>query len=251
MDLSARKKLGFLRQPSLLAESIWETPPKRERKNPKVKGTSEKTSKCKKGKCFRAYHKQVFSLTPERYQVVLYYASNPGLITAPLKPVSDHISLAVMLWECVMTGMQYCCCTHAVAHRFIFLCAGLCVVVFILTCMTSKKNLPPLWEESLPCFFSCQTFWLNLCFLCTEDNWCRSVLNLGSRDYLKTYQCTKRNTGCRIQPSLWRMLFLSYYYWLKAGWLKQMEAGLVTPRRTKLEREASRESCTDFQSSIY
>lgn len=153
MDLLAREKLGLLRQPSFLGGSIWETPPKMERKDPKGEGVSEKTSQCKKGICFRAYHKQVFSLTPERYLVVLCHGSNPGLITAPLKPVSDHISLTVMLWECVMTGMQYCCCTHAVAHRFIFLCAGLCAVVFILTCMTFKKNLPPLWEERLPCCF--------------------------------------------------------------------------------------------------
>lgn len=142
----------------------------------------KKLPNIKKGKCFRAYHKQVFSLPLERYQVVLYYGSNPGLITAPLKPVSDHISLTVMLWECVMTGMQYCCGTHAVAHWFIFLCAGLCAVVFILTCMTFKKNLPLLWEERLPClFFLCETFWLHLCFLCTEDNWCRRVLNLGTQ----------------------------------------------------------------------
>lgn len=153
MDLLAREKLGLLRQPSFLGGSIWETPPKMERKNPKGEGVSEKTSQCKKGICFRADHKQVFSLTPERYQVVLCHGSNPGLITAPLKPVSDHISLTVMLWECVMTGMQYCCCTHAVAHRFIFLCAGLCAVVFILTCMTFKKKRPPLWEERLPCCF--------------------------------------------------------------------------------------------------
>lgn len=75
------------------------------------------------------------------YQVVLYHGSNPGLLTAPLKLVSDHISLNVMVWECVMTGMQCCCCTHAVVHRLIFLCAALCTVEFILTCMTFKKNL--------------------------------------------------------------------------------------------------------------
>lgn len=44
-DLLARKKLGLFRQPSLLGERTWETPPKRERKNPTIKGASEKTSK--------------------------------------------------------------------------------------------------------------------------------------------------------------------------------------------------------------
>lgn len=146
----------------------------------------KKLPNIRKGKCFSAYHKQVFSLTPERYQVVLYHGSNPGLITAPLKPVSDHISLSVMLWECVMTGMQYCCCTHAVAHQFIFPCASLCTVVFILTCMIFKTNLPPLWEERLPCFFHARpSDCKHLCLLCTEDNWCRKVLNLGIQDYLK------------------------------------------------------------------
>lgn len=87
-------------------------------KIPKSKVQVKKLPSIKKnGKYFRAYHKQVFSLTPECYRVMLYRGSNPGLITAPLKPVSDHISPTVMFWECVMTGMQCCCCcTHAVVH---------------------------------------------------------------------------------------------------------------------------------------
>lgn len=48
MDLLAMEKLGLLKQPSLLWESVWETPPERKRKNPKGKGVSEKTSKYKK-----------------------------------------------------------------------------------------------------------------------------------------------------------------------------------------------------------
>lgn len=48
MDLLARGKLGLLKQPSLLQESVCESPPERERKNPKGKGVSEKTSKYKK-----------------------------------------------------------------------------------------------------------------------------------------------------------------------------------------------------------
>lgn len=148
------KKLGWLR---LLGLGLLGNSAKSREKNHQVKGARE-SFKCRTGKYFRAYHKQVFSLAPECYQVVLYWHSNPGLITAPLKPVLDHISLTVMFRECVMTGMQCCCCTHAVVHRFIFLCAGLCTVVFILTCMTFQKNLPLLWEERLPCIFSAQTF---------------------------------------------------------------------------------------------
>lgn len=123
---------------SLLEESIWETAPKRERKNPKGKGISEKNSKYKKRKMFQSLSQAGLQSC---YQAVLYHGSNPGLLTAPLKLVSDHISLNVMLWECVMTGMQRCCGTHAVVHRLIFPCAALCAVVFILTCMTFKKNL--------------------------------------------------------------------------------------------------------------
>lgn len=171
----------------------------------------------KKESVSELYHKQVFNLTltPERYQVVLYYGSNPDLITAPLKPVSDHISLTVVLWECVMTGMQYCCCTHAVAHWFISLCAGLCAVVFILTCMTFKKNLSLLWEEKLPCFVFMPDL-IAFVFPLHERQLMQKGLNLGTQDYLKIYQCTKRSTGCRTQPLLWCTLFLSYYHWLKA-----------------------------------
>lgn len=54
-------------------EHLRNSTKKGKKKNPKGKGISEKTYKYeKKGKCFRAYHKQVFSLTSECYQVVLY-----------------------------------------------------------------------------------------------------------------------------------------------------------------------------------
>lgn len=94
-------KVG-LAQTTLFLKRAFEKPPKRERKNPKGKGISEKISKYKKRKMFQSLSQASLQSC---YQVVLYHGSNPGLLTAPLKLVSDHISLSVMLWECVMTGM--------------------------------------------------------------------------------------------------------------------------------------------------
>lgn len=180
-------------------------------KIPKSKVRVKKLPSIKKrGKYFRAYHKQVFSPTPECYQVMLYRGSNPGLITAPLKPVSDHISPTVMFWECVMTGMQCCCCTHAVVHWFISLCASLYTAVFILTCMTFRKNLPLLWEERLPCIFFGPGLSDCICAssaLRTIDAegfliWGPETNSKGSRE---------RHTAHRIRPSPWGTLLPSCY----------------------------------------
>lgn len=141
---------------------------------------------------------------------MLYHGSNPGLITAPLKPVSDHISPTVMFWECVMTGMQCWCCTHAVVHWFIFLCASLYTAVFILTCMTFKKNLPLLWEERRPCIFFSPD--LSDC-ICASS----ALKTIDAEGFLvwvpetNSKGTSERNTACRIWPSPWCTLLPSCY----------------------------------------
>lgn len=132
-------KVGLARTTLFLKRAFDKIHQKGKEKYSKSKGISEKNFKYKKRKMFQSLSQESLQSC---YQVVLYHGSNLGLLTAPLELVSDHISLRVMLWECVMTGMQCCCCTRAVVHRFIFLCAALCAVVFILTCMTFKKKLP-------------------------------------------------------------------------------------------------------------
>lgn len=131
-------EVGLAQTTLFLKRAFEKLHQKGKEKNPKGKGISEKNSKYKKRKMFQSLSQAGLQSC---YQAVLYHGSNPGLLTAPLKLVSDHISLNVMLWQCVMTGMQRCCGTHAVVHRLIFPCAALCAVVFILTCMTFKKNL--------------------------------------------------------------------------------------------------------------
>lgn len=195
----------------------------------------------KRGKYFRAYHKQVFSPAPECYQVMLYRGSNPGLITAPLKPVSDHISPTVMFWECVMTGMQCCCCTHAVVHWFISLCASLHTAVFILTCMTFRKNLPLLREERLPCIFFGPGLSDCICAssaLRTIDAegfliWGPETNSDGSRE---------RHTARRIRPSSWGTLLPSCYL-TQSGVAEvdgRWEIYASTPRSTKPTPEGGR-----------
>lgn len=106
--------------------------------------------------------------------------------------------------------LLHTCCSSPIHFSVCWLmCCGIYFNLHDLrkTCLRYKKKGSPVFFHARPSDCICASS-------AQKTTGCRRVLNLGTQDYLKTYQRTERNTGCRIQPLLWHILLLSCSHWL-------------------------------------